>query len=317
MAEPVVVSYLALTTLLGDAYSRFVSLLSGSGATMRERLNSIQSSLSRIEASIANQDTALVRAAMLALKDGETDVALNQLRHGLEAYPLQPGGWTTYAAIMALKGNQERALEISKQIVSWFGLDCPVLPEEIRNAKKQELVLSASGNVEREIVALSHEGQTDIVVSARGIAAGFMNQVGFKFAFIDTRAKFYEIHFSPWTEPAPEETRIIHSENNNGLDTTTVRGMTDRFLIVNDRTVVDLDGVYPTKELSPSEVKSIFGDLSYSRWSGSRKHGVEIARDRKEYTYMANRWSASGGYLGKDQMTSTRLRLTATVKARG
>ncbi len=132
MPEPAA-TYILLQTSLGDAYSRLITRLTSG---MDSKLSSIDTHLSNIEEAINNQNQAHFKAAYMALKDRNTEQALNNLRMGLSVDELNANGWAIYAGIHGMQGNHDRALEIFQQMIDWFGTGCPALPKEILEACK-------------------------------------------------------------------------------------------------------------------------------------------------------------------------------------
>lgn len=313
------VSYMALSTVLSDIYTRAATIMLG--GDLAGKLDKFQQSLSRIEQAISNQDRALVRAAFNAVRDGDTETALNLLRQGLEADPLQPGGWRMYATIMAAKGNQPRAAELLKQMVDWFGLDCPALPDEIKAValSRQGRVIAANAAVQKEIVAddtFGEQSGATIALSTRGMAVGFQHQVGFKLLFIDNRAIRYKVHFVPWEGEQPAETLILQGEEDL-LNVTAVTGMTERFLVIDNKKVIDLNGVYPVATLSATGISAVFGNLAPTRYRTGEEQGVDIAYDKKPVTKPEYRLqSANSGHCSWEDVTRDYLRVTATIRGR-
>jgi hypothetical protein len=190
-------------------------------------------------------------------------------------------GWGVYCRLLAIQGNDEAAFTFFVQMAEWFGPLCPALPQEMRDALKQnnDVVIPSLFPITKNLSGLTN----DVVdITRNGIVATSAHS------------------FYPWTKLYPwnsnEEINIYPSG---------ILIVTDRFLVTYyGFHIYDLEaisrGVKPDaakQNLTSDQIDKTFGKISEHAkirgWTLSSEAKKSLHRGAQVSTEQSGTWEKS------------------------
>ena len=211
------------------------------------------------------------RAAQLALKRGDVNLAIAKLEEGLGNDPFNARGWVFYATLLAKQDNElakKRSVEIFADIIKWFGLECPALPNEIREeyAPHDLVQVPSNDSVVKTLNALDSSWLhcSCVGVSQAGLAASFYQKTPLYFFNLKVAINVY---FIPWQEPPktlsffPDIATLDSNVYSKGNTYDSITGMTDRFVVMHER-VWDIENRKSVR-LGAEKISATFGYKKY------------------------------------------------------
>jgi len=257
-----------------------------------------------------------VRSAHLALKRGDVSRAIERMEDGIGNDPLNAHAWVIYATLLSTQGNpiaKKRATEIFADVIHTFGLGCPALPQEIRDAYApfDGIQIPSASPINKTVYALDDWLHSkDVAVSRAGIAAGFFkrNALHFLTEGIETR-----VYFQPWILPAGTSSystceQVVRSgDSTSGGIPTLIRAMTDKYVVL-DSSVWEI-ATGKSTYLGSAKIDAAFGTgkYGYSSSNGTiRGVTVHFHEDVTKHTY-------GSGFLGQSTVEHIKCKVLASA----
>lgn len=308
MPDPISV---VISTATSMALEKALRLLAGEPRAMMPVLE-------RIQLDVQTLRDAPLSDALDCLREGDMEQYKRSLREAKNRNPFSAHARILYADALIREGKSQAAASIFHEAVHWYGLECPILPEQVRDAYKDHMDIALPGGVSGKSNNIGicntgyGEGQNGwilqgVAVSAAGIAAAWEWDVGMFTKKIETR-----LAFQPWAAIAdPKEVELV---NRRGQNSSPIWWITDRFLVHKfssaDFEVVDLYNPTDRRPYSSQQAQAVFGKMTGSVLirSSSNVRGVNVNFGSRSIKHWEPRsW---GGY----ESSASHTEVTATPK---
>lgn len=259
MPEPITLLGSVIPVIVGDVYTRTIT---GMVNDHKARLKKLEEISTHIAQAIDAQNQGYFETARLALDRDDIGDALVNLARGLPLVPHNAQGWMDYASLLTLTGHDEAAKKVWKDMVDWFGVDCPCFPKPLRQELQphDKVVIQSDRPIERVILSGIVAGKIkNAAVSDSGAVAAFYHTTG----YIRTKADI-KVQFHPWADESTQSTiyevekdPIPYSREVPDLKMT---AMTKRFVVIDDRMIIDLRNPSLRTITTTEKVHAAFGN---------------------------------------------------------